>query len=192
MTSDEANEDYKKLIKAVMDYSVTSYVKLQHPSNRKTKSLHQDFLITLDLFYDENYSFENFLHPDHHKKMNTKDMITFLLDGVIASMDATRKHIVTQAVDYWWDKNFHDIPVPEIITLAGKVWKVKNSPKNVFIDHENLRIYIPTKAKYSDRTFFKFVLEILLAESEIELTEVEFEKFHKLFYLLLKVNNAFN
>ena len=33
----EALEDYKTLVTAVINYSITSYVKMQHPLNRKRK-----------------------------------------------------------------------------------------------------------------------------------------------------------
>ena len=47
MHDTDAIEDHKKLIKSVIDYSVTSYIKLQHPLNRKTKASLEDFLLTL-------------------------------------------------------------------------------------------------------------------------------------------------
>jgi len=86
MQNEDAQEDLKKLIKAVIDYSVTSYVKLQHPLNRKTKSQKQDYLRTLQIFYDPEYSFEHFLHEDSNVPMTTSDMISFLLDGASVSM----------------------------------------------------------------------------------------------------------
>jgi hypothetical protein len=192
MYIEDADEDFKKLIKAVIEYSVTSYIKLQHPLNRKTKSQKEDFLITLDLFYNPDYSFEHFIHPETQQNMSTVDMLTFLLDGVAPSMDNTRNYIIKESIDYWWNKNFHDISIPDTVSIAGKVYKTINSPNNTYVDYENLRIYIPKKAKFNDRQFFKLVLQILLKEIDINFTQEEFDKFHKFFYLLLKVNNGFN
>ena len=192
MNDTDALEDYKKLIKAVIDYSVTSYIKLQHPLNRKRKSQREDFLTTLDIFYNPDYTFEYFVNLETNSKLTTQEMITFMLDGNKASMSNTQKHIVNESIDYWWSKNFHDIKVPEVFTITGKVWRIKNSPNNIFVDKENLRIYLPMKKKGADRLFFKLVFQITLEELNISLTEQDFESFHKFFYLLLKVNGAFN
>lgn len=191
MQESDAYEDYKKLIKSVMDYSVTSYIKLQHPLNRKFKSSFQDFLLTLAIFYDEEYRFEHFVDETTGKEMSTKQMLSYLIDGASVSMENTRQHIIDESIKYWWEKNFHDIKIPNTFTIAGKVYKVINSTSTNFIDYENLRIYLPKKQKNSDRTFFKFVLEILLKELQIDLTEEQFNNLYKFFYLLLKVNNAF-
>lgn len=191
MNDPDALEDYRRLIQAVIDYSVTNYIKLQHPLNRKRKTQREDFLLTLDIFYDPNYSFEHFLNLDTQENMTTQDMLDFMLGGSKASMSKTHSHITTESVDYWWAKNFHDILVPEVFTIAGKVWRTVNSPNNSFIDKDNLRIYMPLKKRGADRLFFKLTFEILLEELEIELSPEEFHKFHKFFYLLLKVNGAF-
>lgn len=191
MDDHDAKDDYKRLIKAVIDYSVTNYIKYQHPSNRSRKSQHKDFLLTLDIFYDPNYKFEHFVHLDTFENLSTKEMLEFMMDGAEASMEKTRNHIVEQSIDYWWTKNFHDIKVPSEFTICGKVWRMVNSPNNYFIDKDNLRIYLPLKKKGADRLFFKFVLQILIEEIEIDLTEEQFLKLHKFIYLLLKVNNAF-
>ena len=186
-----ATEDYRRLIQAVIDYSVTNYIKLQHPLNRKRKTQNEDFLLTLDIFYDPNYSFEHFLDLDTQKNMTTQDMLDFMLGGSKASMSKTHSHIISESIDYWWTKNFHDISVPEVFTIAGKVWRTVNSPNNSFIDKDNLRIYMPIKKRGADRLFFKLTFKILLEELEIELSPEDFDKFHKFFYLLLKINGAF-
>ena len=192
MYIEDADEDFKKLIKAVIEYSVTSYIKLQHPLNRKTKSQKEDFLITLDLFYNPEYRFEHFVDPETQETMSTVDMLTVLLNGIAPSMTNTHNYIVQESIDYWWTKNFHDISIPNTVSIAGKVYKTINSPNNFYVDYENLRIYVSKKAKFSDRHFFKLILEILFKETNINLSKEQFEQFHKFFYLLLKVNNGFN
>ena len=191
MQNEDAQEDLKKLIKAVIDYSVTSYVKLQHPLNRKTKSQKQDYLRTLQIFYDPEYSFEHFVHEDSNEPMTTSEMISFLLDGASVSMKNTKEHIQSEAYTYWLDKNFHDIKLPQTFSIAGKVWLLKNSPNNVFIDHDNLRLYFPLRKKGADRIFFNLVLKIILTDLSIELTSEQFEDLSKTIYLLFKINGYF-
>lgn len=191
MQNEDAQEDFKKLIKAVIDYSVTAYVKLQHPLNRKTKSQKQDYLRTLQIFYDSEYSFEHFTHEDSNEPMTTSDMISFLLDGASVSMTNTREYIQKEAYTYWLDKNFHDIKLPQTFSIAGKVWILKNSPNNIFIDYENLRLYFPLRKKGSDRVFFELVLKIILKDLSIELSPEKLEEFSKIIYLLFKINGYF-
>lgn len=191
MNDIDASEDYRKLIQAVIEYSITNYIKYQHPKNRKTKSQKEDFLLTLQIFFDSEYRFEHFQSPETLEDMSTPDMISYMLNGAEASMSKTHSHIINESIDYWWTKNFHDIKVPEIITISGKVWKTVNSPNNSYIDWDNQRLYLPVKKRGADRLFFKQTLQILLKESEVQLDETNFEKFYKLFYLFLKVNDAF-
>lgn len=192
MNDIDASEDYKKLIKAVIDYSITSYIKLQHPLNRVRKPQQEDFLTTLDVFYNPDYTFEHFVDLETNKQMNTEEMITFMLDGNKASMSNTQKYIVSESIDYWWTKNFHDITVPEVFTVCGKVYRIINSPNNIFVDKENYRIYLPMKKRGADRIFFKLVIELLLEELNINLNKDDLDNFYKFFYLMLKVNGAFN
>lgn len=187
----EALEEYKTLVTAVINYSVTSYVKMQHPLNRKRKPEQEDFLLTLDIFYDPEYRFEHFLHLDTEESMSTLDMLSLAIGGAPASMKKAQDHIVQQSIDYWWEKNFHDISFPNELTLAGKVWRLVHSPKNQYIDWDNYRIYCQIKGRSSDRLILKALLEILLKESDLNISQEEFLNFHKMFYLFLKVNNAF-
>ena len=103
----------------------------------------------------------------------------------------TQNYIIKESINYWWEKNFHDIKIPTTFTVTGKVYRVINSTSTKFVDYENLRIYIPIKQKNSDRIFFKFILQILLKELNINLETEKFDELAKFFYLLLKVNNAF-
>jgi hypothetical protein len=187
----EALEEYKTLITAVINYSITSYIKMQHPLNRKRKPEQEDFLLTLDIFYDPDYRFEHFINLDTEESMSTLDMFSFAIGGAPASMKKAQDHIVQQSIDYWWEKNFHDISFPTEITLAGKVWRLVHSPKNHYIDWDNFRIYSQIKGRSSDRLILKALLQILLKESSLNISEEEFLNFHKMFYLFLKVNNAF-
>lgn len=191
MDNSDAYEEYKKLIKAVVEYSVTSYIKLQHPTNRFRKSSKEDFLVTLEIFFDDDYRFENFVNIETKQPMSTKELITFLLGGVTASMSKTRQHIINESISYWWNKHFHDMTVPDVFTIAGKVWKTKNSPNNKSLDYDSNVIYMPKKVQDADRIFFRLALDILLKESNIDIPQEKIDLFFKYFYLLLKVNNAF-
>ena len=189
MNDIDAFEDYKKLIKAVIDHTITDYIKYQHPLNRKTKTQKKDFVSALKVFFDPTWEFQHFYNPETGLNMSTQDMLACILNGAEVSMSKAQNHVIQQSVDYWWSKHFYDLEIPEIIVISGIVWNIMNSPKNEYIDWDNQRIYLPLRKKGSDRKYLTLVLQILLKESEVTMTQEEFQRFHKLFYLFLKVNN---
>lgn len=180
--------DYIKIIRAVIDNAMTTYIKLQHPLNRHRKDSMSSYLEAVDMFFDKTFRFEHFKNESGNH-MTTKELLSKSIDNQPVNMKKAQTHVVEQSIEYWWEKHFHDFKVPETFVIAGKLWKIKNSPQNKSIDTDNCIIYMPTKDLNADRIYIQLVLQILCYESGIEIQE--FEKFHKYFYLFLKVNNAF-
>jgi hypothetical protein len=187
-----AEEDYKRLIKAVFDSSLIDYIKLQHSNNRDKKFLQQSFINTVDMFFDEDYRFKHFQDLETQTKdLSFLELMKIYLESNKMDKNRIHEYISKESMSYWWEKNFHNLQVPETITIAGIVWTIKNSPANCFIDHENKRIYCPVNAVESDRIFFKLCLQQICNSAEIHLSETDFDKLFKLFYLFLKINAPF-
>ena len=187
----DSNIDYKNLIKAVVENAVVDYVKLQHPKNRLKKYLKEAFQSAEQMFFDPEYTFEAFYSQDTQKYLNTKDLISIMIDSSNVSLEKTKQHVIDKSIEYWWEKNFHDFKVPSKFTLVGKVWHVHNAQLQK-IDYENLRVYLPLKKAGVDRLYIKSVLSILLQELNIDLSESDFNNLYKFLYLFLKINDAFN
>ena len=183
--------DYIELVKAVITNAITDYTKLQHPLNRDKKYLEEGFLSAIEMFFDENFCFHAFTSFETGKNLKTKDLLSIMGNSTDVNMERTKQFIIDDSVNYWWTKNFHDIKFPSKIIIAGKVWFVNNSQRE-HIDFIKNKLYLPIKKTGSDRIFFKLILTIMLKESNIDLDEKDFMNFHKVFYLLLKVNNAFS
>ena len=184
------DEDYKRIIQAVISSALTDYKKLSHPKNRTKKYLEQSYLNSIDMFFNDNYRFEAFTSLLTEKPLTTKDLISILISSKSVSMKKARQHAIEESIRYWWEKNFHDISVPSSINIFGIVYSV-HTASTEYIDLENNKLYLPIKKIGSDRTFFKLCLKVILKESEIELSDETFEQLHKVFYLFLKINNAF-
>ena len=184
------DEDYKRIVKAVIDSSITDYVKLSHPKNRNKKYLEQTFLNSVSVFFDDSYTFEAFTSIVNQLPLTTKDLISIMISNSGVSMSKTRQHVVNESIRYWWEKNFNDISIPSSINIFGKVYFVHNASTE-HIDLEKNKIFFPIKNTGSDRIFFKLCLKIILTESGISLEEETFNQLHKVFYLFLKINNAF-
>ena len=184
------DEDYKRIVKAVVDSAITDYVKLSHPKNRNKKYLQQSFLNSIQMFFDENYRLESFTSLTTEDPLTTKELISILISHRDVSMEKTRQYAIDQSIRYWWEKNFHDISIPASINVYGKVYSI-HSATTEHIDFNLNKIYFPIKPTGSDRIFFKLCLKIILYEAQIELSEESFDQLHKIFYLFLKINNAF-
>jgi hypothetical protein len=182
--------DYKRIVRAVIESSITDYVKLSHPKNRNKKYLQQTFLNSVDVFFDDNYKFEAFTSIIDQTPLTSKDLISIMISSSGVSMDNARQHVIEESIKYWWDKNFNDISIPSSINIFGKVYFIHNASTE-HIDLEKNKIFFPVKKSGSDRIFFKLCLKIILIDSNIELDEETFNKLHKVFYLFLKINNAF-
>ena len=187
-----AEDDLKKLIRAVFESSLVDYIKLQHSKNRNKKFLEESFKNSVDMFFDKTYRFEHFQDLETQTKhLNFLELMECMLDRKDIDINKVHSHISKESIDYWWNKNFHNLDVPSNITINGIVWTIKNSPNNSFVDYENKRIYSSTSKVDSDKNFLKLCLQIMLQEAEITLPDEEFKKFFKLFYLFLKVNSPF-
>ena len=184
------DEDYKRIIQAVINSGITDYTKLSHPKNRNKKYLQQSYLNSIDMFFDDNYRFEAFTSLLTEKPLATKDLIAILISNKGVSMKKTRQYAIEESIRYWWEKNFHDITIPASINIYGVVYSV-HIASTEYIDYENNRLYLPIKKMGSDRIFFKLCLKVILKEAEIELEEEQFDKLQKVFYLFLKINDAF-
>lgn len=184
------DEDYKRIVKAVIDSSITDYVKLAHPKNRNKRYLEQTFLNAIEVFFDDSYKFEAFVSIVDQSPLSTKDLISIMISNSGVSMDKTRQHVINESIKYWWEKNFNDISIPSSINIFGKVYFIHNASTE-HIDLDKNKIFLPIKKTGSDRIFFKLCLKVILIESGIQLEEETFNKLHKVFYLFLKINNAF-
>lgn len=186
----DPKEDYKSLIKAVFDIAISDYYKLQHPRNRNKKYLEEGFSSAVAMFFDPEFRFDVFLSPETDSNLSTEELISIMIDSNNVSIKNAQKHVIDKSIDYWWEKNFHDLKVPSKVTLVGKVWHISTA-QTLSIDYNKNKIYLPIKKSSSDRLYIQAVLTIILNELNITLSEEDFFQFHKFFYLFLKVNDAF-
>ena len=187
-----AEDDLKRLLKAVFEASLVDYIKLQHSKNRNKKFLEESFKNSVAMFFDKTFTFQHFQDLETQTKdLTFLELLESFLDTTNLDIKNIHSHISQESISYWWDKNFHNLEVPETITISGIVWTVINSPNNAFIDYENKRIYCSMNQINSDKAFFKFCLKIMCENSNISLEDEIFDNFFKIFYFFLKINSPF-
>ena len=183
--------DYRFLINAVIENAIVDYTKLQHPLNRNKKYLNEGFISSVQMFFDDEFTFDAFRSMENNEPLNIKDMLSIMTNSTDIDIKKTKQFVIDESINYWWTKNFHDIKVPSKLIIYGKTWFVHNAQKE-HIDFENNRFYLPIKNNKADRIFFKLILNVFLKEADITLSKKDFNQLHKIFYLFLKVNNAFS
>ena len=183
--------DYRFLINAVIENAIVDYTKLQHPLNRNKKYLNEGFISSVQMFFDDEFTFDAFRSMESNEPLDIKDMLSIMTNSTDIDINKTKQFVIDESINYWWTKNFHDIKVPSKLIIYGKTWFVHNAQKD-HIDFQKNRLYLPIKSNKADRIFFKLVLNIFLKEADITLSKKDFNQLHKIFYLFLKVNNAFS
>jgi hypothetical protein len=183
--------EYKAIIKAIIDNGIIDYVKLQHPNNRKKRYLQEAFVTSVSMFFDKSYVF-GIASKNDGKVLNLEGALQIIMDGQIASIKKTQEHLISESIEYWYEKHFQNLAIPKNITIAGKVYFIyyENTEK-AYINKEKDLIVLNKESKTADRDFTKLCLEILLEELEIVLCNYDLENFNKFFYLFLKVNGCF-
>lgn len=184
------DDEYKSLIEAVVKAAKVDYIKLAHPARRNKKYLIHDYQTSIDMFFNENFTFENFISYDSEEPLSLKELLIVMLGSSSVSVNKTKQHILDETIKYWWTKSFHDLKVPNQVNILGQVYSVHNASKE-YIDYEQNKIYLSIKKENKDRIFIKLCLEIILKNIDINLEENQFKDLYKALYLFLKINGAF-
>jgi hypothetical protein len=117
-------DDLKRLIKAVFESSLVDYIKLQHSKNRNKKFLQETFANSVDMFFDDSFRFEHFQDFETQtKNLSFLELMECFLNTKDIKIQNVHQHIAKESINYWWDKNFHNLEVPTHITISGIVWK---------------------------------------------------------------------
>ncbi len=187
-----AEDDLKRLVKAVFESSLVDYIKLQHSKNRNKKFLEESFANSVNMFFDDSFRFEHFQDFETQtKNLNFLELMELFLNTKNIKIENVHEHISKESINYWWDKNFHNLEIPTHITIAGIVWTIVNSPSQTYIDQSNKRIYCPIKHINSDKKFLNVCLRLICEASDLNIKDEDFEKLFKVFYLFLKINSPF-
>jgi hypothetical protein len=183
--------EYKAILKAIIDNGIIDYVKLQHPNNRKKRYLQEAFVTSVSMFFDKSYIFGIASKVDG-TVLNLESALQIIMDGQIPSIKKAQEHLVSESIEYWYEKHFQNLAIPKNITIIGKVYFIYyENTEEAYINKEKYLIVLNKDNKTVDRDFTRLCLHILLEELDISLCDYDLENFNKFFYLFLKVNGCF-
>lgn len=183
--------DHKILVKAVVDNSLTDYIKLQHPANRKKRYLQEAFVTSIAMFFDDSFTFNMFMN-EYGKPMSLTDAIVYSNDTYKFSLKAYKENVLEETREYWWAKHFRNIRIPNDISINAQMYFIKyNKEKAREIDNKNYLIYLDKADRMSDRHFIHSCLLIMLDSNKIVLEDEDIDKLSKTLYLFIKMNGGF-
>lgn len=187
----KAHLEYKAILKAIIDNGIIDYVKLQHPNNRKKRYLQEAFITSVAMFFDKSYVLGIASKVDG-TILNLESALQIVMDGQLPSVKKAQEHVISESIEYWYEKHFQNLLIPKNITIAGKVYFVfYEETETPYINKEKHLLVLNKKSKTVDREFTNLCLNLILEELEIDLSNYDLENFNKLFYLFLKVNGCF-
>jgi hypothetical protein len=187
----KAHLEYKAILKAIIDNGIIDYVKLQHPNNRKKRYLQEAFVTSVAMFFDKSYVLGIASKVDG-TILNLESALQIVMDGQLPSVKKAQEHVISESIEYWYEKHFQNLLIPKNITIAGKVYFVfYEETETPYINKEKHLLVLNKKSKTVDREFTNLCLNLILEELEIDLSNYDLENFNKLFYLFLKVNGCF-
>lgn len=181
MTSLKALQDYKKIIAAIIEQSMDEYVKLQHPKYRKKKTNYESFSTAIDIFFLNDYKFLYFVQHDG-SYMNTKDLLSLILNSANPDLNTMRDHLIQTAYTYWESKYMKTINIPDCFCFKGHVYIVQHTKNKPYVDHKDKTINMDRKQTLeNEKIFLNLSLEIVnFLFPDLTLSET--------FYEILKMN----
>jgi len=116
----KAHTEYNAILKAIIDNAIIDYVKLQHPNNRKKRYLQEAFVTSVSMFFDKTYILGIASKVDG-TVLNLESALQIIMNGQIPSVAKAQQHVISESIEYWYEKHFQNLLIPKNITIAGKV-----------------------------------------------------------------------
>lgn len=188
---EKAQQDYIKLLTAVLKAGMDDYIKLQHPKYRKKKYLQEAFDYSVDMFFSKDYSFLYFKN-ENGENMTIQDMLKKIMKTNKVEMDKMKTYLIEESRKYWENKLINTLYIPESLIYNGHVYKVLHTEKSSTVDYNEKTIHIDKKPDSENQEdFFSKIIEISFHHENIQIEEEDLTKISKALFSLLRLNGCF-
>jgi|SRR6056300_332323 len=182
------SSDMTKIKVAVLDQSMSDYVKLQHHKYRSKKYLEESFLYSYCMFWHDDYTFLHFFNEDGTNQ-TTLQFIRTAINRNVESLQPMRKHLKEKSIDFWKKKYMKTFTIPAYIVFQGEVWNLLTGSEK--IDHSSKEIYFDKRADNAEeRLVYMFTL-LVNDEFSLKLRKKQIEKLSDSFFELIKMNKLY-
>lgn len=182
------SSDMIKIKVAVLDQSMSDYVKLQHHKYRSKKYLEESFLYSYCMFWHDDYTFLHFFNEDGTNQ-STLDFIRSAMQRNVKNLEPMRKHLKEKSIAFWKNKYMKTFTIPPYIVFQGEVWNLLTGSEK--IDHSSKEIFFDKKAENAEeRLIYMFVL-LINDEFDLKLKKKQIERLNESFFEFLKMNKLY-
>jgi hypothetical protein len=131
-------QDFSKLMAAIIRQAIDDYVKLQHPKYRRKKYLVEAYQQAIDMFFDHTYKFLS-IPNDYGEDMSLMDMLKAALKTEHVDIEKLREHAIAEAVAFWDTKAIKTVEIPDSLQINGHVYDIRHedSSTSYVIDFDN-------------------------------------------------------
>lgn len=182
------SSDMIKIKVAVLDQSMSDYIKLQHHKYRSKRYLEESFLYSYCMFWHEDYKFLHFFNEDGTNQ-STLDFVRSAMSRNVKDLNPMRKHLKEKSIEFWNNKYMKTFTIPPYIVFQGEVWNLLMGQEK--IDHSKKEIFFDKKKNNAEeRLIYMFTL-LINDEFNLKLKKKQIQKLANSFFELMKMNKLY-
>lgn len=166
-------EDWKILLQAILQQGLDDYIKLQHPKHRRKKYIQEEFLNSIDMFFDPEYRF-SLLKNDEEQDMSVLDLIGTIADNDIFDISTLQNWVINEADTYWSTKPMPIMRIPDTVQLFGHVYEVlhQENEEDYSLDLDEKKIYLNKSNEFPvfQRIFLVATLQLICHHKDLKIS----------------------
>lgn len=182
------SSDMTKIKIAVLDQSMSDYIKLQHHKYRSKRYLEESFLYSYCMFWHDDYTFLHFLNEDGTNQ-STLQFIRSAMNRNIKSLKPMRTHLKKESIIFWKNKYMKTFSIPDYIVFQGEVWNLLMGDEK--IDHSTKEIFFNKKENDPEQRLVHMLTLLINDEFDLKLKKKQINKLSESFFEILKMNKLY-
>lgn len=182
--------DFRVLATQVFKQAVDDYVKLQHPTTRTKKYIHESFLAAVDMFWDPTYRMGAFVNEDK-EPMSLEEFLLLATDRQNLDLEALYSFLMTESKNYWEDKSL--MLIPDIVMVCEVPYDVRHAEQDAYtVDYAQRTIFLnKTSSSKNQINFLIAILEIICFHEDLRMSVSVRNSLGKVLSETLSRNNYF-
>lgn len=190
-------EDYRSLLRKVLQQAIDDYIKLQPPNQRRKTYLQEAFDDAIDMLFDSDYRALN-IKNSKGEDMSLKELIELALDKDSVSpkqLKDFKASVIQQALDFWENKDLNTLYIPKTFIIDGHAYRVIQEPDAdpYEIDFEEKIIFLAGdfESSTTHETFTHVIMSLIMHHNDVSITAKNLDAISKTLFRTLKMNSSF-
>lgn len=162
--------DYQRLAVEVFRQALDDYKRLQFPSMRSRKYMHETWLEAVDMFWDPEYRLEAFT-DDNKAPMDLRNFMMLASDRSNLDIEALYKYLKQESFTYWENKLAYTMSTPDVIMVCEVPYNILHSEQPSYrIDYDTRTIFVDKRqTDLGQENFITAILEIICFHEDIRM-----------------------